>query len=104
MCIRDRLLEPSSSRSRCAYKGSASYWSAKVGERLFEDLVWAYRDPERDAEPVRDLLCFFNERVDLEIEGEPVERPQTKWTRGEDSGVSAAQPLRGLTRERVTSS
>ena len=96
------LLVPSSSRSRCAYKGSASYWSAKVGDRLVEDLVWAYRDPEHDAEPVRDLLCFFNERVDLEIEGELTERPQTQWTRDENSGDTGAQLLRGLTRTRIT--
>ncbi len=47
----------------------------QVGDRLVEDLARAYRDPMRNAEEVRDLLCFFNERVDLEVEGEPSERP-----------------------------
>lgn len=102
--VRTELLVQSSSRSRCAYKGSASYWSAQIGDRLIEDLVWAYRDPERDAEPVRDLFCFFNERVDLEIEGELAERPQTQWTRGEDSNGDGSQALRGLMRWRATSS
>ena len=67
----------------------------RVGDRLEEDLVWSYAAPERDAEPVRDLLCFFNERVDLELDGEPAGRPQTQWSR-EPDGPRGAQALRGL--------
>ena len=54
--------------------------SVRVGDELVEDLVWTYPDPDDDARDVRDLLCFFNERVDLEVDGEPVERPQTQWS------------------------
>jgi uncharacterized protein (DUF427 family) len=78
--VRTDLLEPSSLRTRCAYKGSASYWSARVGDRVVDDLVWSYPEPQHDAERVRDLLCFFNERVDLDVEGERLERPQTQWS------------------------
>src|ERR687895_897566 len=79
--VRTELLEPSSLRTRCAYKGSASYWSARVGDRLVDDVVWSYPEPQHDAERVRDLLCFFNERVDLDVEGERLERPRTQWSR-----------------------
>jgi uncharacterized protein (DUF427 family) len=79
--VRTELLSPSSTRTRCAYKGSAAYWSVQVGERLIEDLVWTYAEPQHDAAPIRDYLCFFNERVDLEIDGERAERPQTQWSR-----------------------
>ena len=78
-------LVPSAKKTRCAYKGSASYWSVRAGERVYEDLVWTYTDPQLDAEPVRDLLCFFNERVDLELDGERMERPRTQWSRDDDS-------------------
>jgi hypothetical protein len=27
-------------------------------------------------------VCFFNERVDLELDGERQERPETAWSRG----------------------
>ncbi len=81
--VRAELLEPSSARTRCAYKGSASYWSVRVGDRIVEDLVWTYRDPQHEVEPIRDLLCFFNERVDLELDGEMLERPRTQWSRDE---------------------
>ncbi len=79
--VRSELLESSAKKTRCAYKGSASYWSVRVGDRVEDDLVWTYPDPQHDAEPVRDLLCFFNERVDLDVDGEPLERPQTQWSR-----------------------
>jgi uncharacterized protein (DUF427 family) len=79
--VRTELLVPSGTRSRCAYKGSASYWHVRVGERVLEDLVWSYPDPQHDGEPVRDLLCFFNERVDLELDGEVQERPTTQYSR-----------------------
>jgi uncharacterized protein (DUF427 family) len=75
--VRMELLEPSDKQTTCAYKGHASYWS--VGDE--DDLVWTYRDPLHDALPVKDMLAFFNERVDLEIDGEKQERPRTQWSR-----------------------
>ena len=79
--VRTELLVASETKTRCAYKGSASYWHVRVGDELVEDLVWTYTEPQHDAEPVRDLLCFFNERVDLELDGEPQGRPRTQWSR-----------------------
>jgi uncharacterized protein (DUF427 family) len=75
--IRHELLVPSDTRTTCAYKGHASYWS--VGTE--DDLVWTYREPLPDARDVRDRLAFFNERVDLEVDGELQERPRTQWSR-----------------------
>jgi uncharacterized protein (DUF427 family) len=86
--VRTELLVPSSTKSRCAYKGSASYWHVRLGNRLIEDLVWSYPDPQHDGEPVRDLLCFVNERVDIELDGEASERPVTRIVdRGRESGL-----------------
>jgi uncharacterized protein (DUF427 family) len=82
--VRADLLVPSSTRTRCAYKGSASHWSVQVGDREIEDLVWSYPEPLHDADPVRDLLCFYQERVDLEVDGELQGRPQTQWSRDDD--------------------
>jgi uncharacterized protein (DUF427 family) len=79
--LRTELLVPSSRRTRCAYKGSASHWHVRVGERVLDDLVWSYPAPQHDAEPVRDLFCFYNERVDLELDGELAERPRTQYSR-----------------------
>ena len=98
--VRTERLVASPHRSRCAYKGSASYWHVRVGERLVEDLVWTYRDPDHDALPVADMLCFFNERVDLEVDGESAERPQTQWSRTDEQEHAGASALRGLMAKR----
>ncbi len=68
-------LEPSQTRTICPYKGFASYYS--VGAE--QDLVWVYEDPLPDAAKIAGLLCFFNERVDLELDGEALDRPASPW-------------------------
>ncbi|HEU5243429.1 MAG TPA: DUF427 domain-containing protein [Gaiellaceae bacterium] len=79
--VRMDLLEPSEKTSRCAYKGVASYWHVRVGDRLHDDLAWTYAEPDDDGSSIRGLICFFNERVDLEVDGRAQERPATQWSR-----------------------
>ena len=92
--VRGDLLVPSGHLSRCAYKGVASYWHVRVGDELVEDLVWSYPDPEHDALPVRDMLCFFSEKVDVELDGVVGVRPVTQWSPAPETSGAAA--LRGL--------
>jgi len=70
-------LEPTESISYCAYKGRASYFSAPDGPA---DVAWTYRDPLREAEPVRDHIAFFNERVDVIVDGHHRRRPITPFS------------------------
>jgi uncharacterized protein (DUF427 family) len=70
-------LEPSDTASYCAYKGRASYFSVPGGPR---DIAWTYREPLHDAEQVCDHICFFDERVDVIVDGERRARPVTPWT------------------------
>jgi uncharacterized protein (DUF427 family) len=70
-------LEPSDSISYCAYKGRASYFSAPNG---LADVAWTYRDPLREAEPIRDHIAFFNERVDVIVDGQRRQRPITPFS------------------------
>lgn len=74
--VRMDLLEDSDRQTTCAYKGFASYWS--VGGE--DDIAWTYLDPLHDALPVKGMIAFFNERVELEVDGEPRERPRTQWS------------------------
>lgn len=75
-------LSPSGTRTYCAYKGRASYWSATVGDRVVADIAWAYQQPLHDAAQVRGLLAFFDEHVDVVVDGERRERPVTPWSSG----------------------
>lgn len=78
--VRTEHLRPRDTRTRCPYKGEASYWSVETGGEVTDDLVWSYRDPLPDAREVTDYFCFFNERVDLEVDGEEQARPETRWS------------------------
>ncbi|MFL5781429.1 MAG: DUF427 domain-containing protein [Thermoleophilaceae bacterium] len=79
--VRAEVLTESDTRSVCAYKGVASYHSVSTPAGVADDLVWFYPDPREDARRVRDYLCFFNERVDLYVDGELQERPESPWSR-----------------------
>jgi uncharacterized protein (DUF427 family) len=78
--VRVDLLEPTPTRTGCAYKGFASYFTVTAGGAVEEDLVWTYEEPRREAAPVAGYLAFFNERVDIELDGELQERPLTPWS------------------------
>jgi uncharacterized protein (DUF427 family) len=68
-------LEPSALRTYCPYKGEASYWSLDAGGRRHENLAWGYEDPLPDARPITGLVAFWDERVDVFVDGELRPRP-----------------------------
>ena len=75
-------LVPSPTTTWCAYKGEASYFSVSAGGRLVPDIAWSYPDPQHDAARVRDLIAFFDERIDVVLDGERCARPVTPWSDG----------------------
>ncbi|HZT07895.1 MAG TPA: DUF427 domain-containing protein [Chloroflexota bacterium] len=80
--VRLDLLHPTDTHTRCPYKGIASYWSVRVGDQTFDDIVWSYPEPIPECPKVAGLLCFFNERVDaLYVDEELQPRPKTRWSR-----------------------
>ena len=78
--VRMELLDPTSLTTRCPYKGVASYWSVRVGDRVAKNVVWSYAEPIAECPKIRGLLSFFNERVDLYVDGELQPRPRTPWS------------------------
>jgi uncharacterized protein (DUF427 family) len=74
--VRTDLLTASETVTRCPYKGVARYWShPKVA-----DVAWSYPEPIRENPRIRGLLAFYNERVDIVVDGEPQERPLTPFS------------------------
>jgi uncharacterized protein (DUF427 family) len=86
-------LEPSDTVTRCPYKGTAGYYSVPLSEG--RDLAWFYADPIDDVRRIAGLVCFFNERVDLELDGELQERPGSAWSHGVKSENAPPAQTRG---------
>ena len=79
--VRADVLLPSSTTTRCPYKGIAEYHSVRVGDTVHEDVVWYYPSPIPEIPKIEQHLCFFNERVDIEVDGVAQVRPQSPWSR-----------------------
>ena len=73
--VRMDLLMPTSSVSRCPYKGVARYWSGPIGGGLIEDVMWSYPAPIPECPKIENLLAFYNERVDLYVDDVLQDRP-----------------------------
>lgn len=80
--IRMDALEPVEMRTGCAYKGWARYWDAVTSRGRVPAVAWSYPEPLREGEPIKDLLCFFQERTEIEIEVDGVvsEAGPTAWS------------------------
>jgi uncharacterized protein (DUF427 family) len=64
----------------CPYKGMTSgYWSVRIGGELHPDVAWAYDFPTREVSPIAGLVSFYNEIVDVVLDGELLPRPNTHF-------------------------
>jgi uncharacterized protein (DUF427 family) len=80
--------------TRCPYKGTASYFSVTLSDgTLAKDLIWFYPEPHAEVQRITCLVCFFNERVELELDGVLQERPESPWSRGVRSEAQNADPV-----------
>jgi uncharacterized protein (DUF427 family) len=72
-------LRASDTETQCPYKGRTSgYWSALVGGNVYEDIAWAYDFPTVALKPISGLIAFYNEKVDLFVDGREIERISTR--------------------------
>jgi uncharacterized protein (DUF427 family) len=78
--VRMELLEPTASVSHCPYKGQAEWWSVRAGDGLHEDLAWSYPTPLPESQKVAGLVCFYNEKADIYVDGVLQARPSTKFS------------------------
>ena len=78
--VRTDLLRPTTSETVCPFKGQASYWSVEADGEVHDDIVWSYETPIPDAEDITGLMAFYNEKVDLVVDGERQTRPETPYS------------------------
>jgi uncharacterized protein (DUF427 family) len=73
-------LEPTSNQSLCPYKGVADeYWSV-TGQPDATDVVWSYSTPLPAVAKVATLMAFYNELVDITVDGVRQPRPQSPFS------------------------
>jgi uncharacterized protein (DUF427 family) len=68
--VRLDLLRPTSFHTTCPFKGEASYWSADVGGKTHDDIVWAYEAPISAAAAITGFLSFYPNRTEITVDGE----------------------------------
>jgi uncharacterized protein (DUF427 family) len=94
--VRRDLLVASEKVTQCPYKGKARYYSVRIGDRLFEDIVWTYPDPIAECPKIKDYLCFFNEHVDdIFVDGVAMPRPVTPWSKDWKEAAATLPDPRG---------
>jgi uncharacterized protein (DUF427 family) len=75
--VRQDLLRHTDLQTACPYKGTAEYWSVVVGDEVHENVVWGYRTPLPESQKVAGLVSFYNEKVDIYVDGVKEERPRS---------------------------
>jgi len=74
-------LVPSDTVTACPYKGTTTgYWSARIGDRVHPDIAWSYDFPSRELLPIAGLIGFYNEKLDIFLDGTQLERPRTHFS------------------------
>ncbi|PND55756.1 hypothetical protein CRM90_21145 [Mycobacterium sp. ENV421] len=74
-------LEPSDTQSLCPYKGVTSgYWSVRVGDTLHPDLAWTYNTPLPAVAPIANMVAFYNEKLDISVDGAELPRAHTHFS------------------------
>ena len=78
--VRMGLLTPTDTASACPYKGTARYWTVDIDGSKHEDVVWGYDTPLPESQRVGGLVAFYNEKVDIYVDGEMQDQPKTKFS------------------------
>jgi uncharacterized protein (DUF427 family) len=75
--VRMDLLVPTDTVSHCPYKGQAEWWSVRTGDTVHDDLAWSYRSPLPESQKIAGHVAFYDEKVDVYVDGALQERPRT---------------------------
>src|SRR5690349_10164790 len=107
--VKMELLTKTAHTTHCPFKGEASYWTLKVGDRVAENAAWGYEKPYADAEPLRGYVSFYRDKVSLldeagapaaqtELHGNPIANWLVREGWKASSGAELAQAFLGFLR------
>jgi uncharacterized protein (DUF427 family) len=67
------VLERTATTTHCPFKGDATYFSIRAGDRLVEDAAWTYEQPLERAPWLKGFAALYPDRVDAWfVEDEPL--------------------------------
>ncbi len=72
--LRQDLVRPSDLVTQCPYKGTATHLSMEVDGSVFRDVAWTYPTPFLESVKIAGLVAFYQERVDVTVDGVLQER------------------------------
>ncbi len=78
--VQFEYLTPTDNETSCPYKGTARYWSINVNGEAHDDLVWGYDSPLQESQDVAGLVAFYNEKLDIFVDGELQDRPKSMFS------------------------
>jgi len=85
------VLTPTSTQSTCPYKGVADqYWSVADSPEG-ANIAWSYSDPLPAVGRIKDMVAFYNEITDVEVDGVTLERPVSPFSAKEHRPGSQGQ-------------
>lgn len=62
--VRSEFLQKTEHTTYCPFKGHASYYTIRVGDRVSENALWSYENPYDQVASLKDCAAFYRERVD----------------------------------------
>ena len=74
-------LEPSDTADAVPVQGhDIGYWSVRAGDALHQDLAWTYHYPLPAVAAIAGLVAFYNEKLDVIVDGIALARPKTHFS------------------------
>ena len=73
-------LEPTSNHSLCPYKGVADHYWSVAGQPDASNIAWSYSTPMPAVGKVAGLIAFYNELVDITVDGSRQPRPESVFS------------------------
>lgn len=78
--VRFEFLEATDTATHCPYKGTARYWSVNTTGKTHHDVVWGYDSPLPESQLVTGFVAFYNEKLDIYVDGILEDKPDTKFS------------------------
>jgi uncharacterized protein (DUF427 family) len=67
--VKADLLKRTETTTLCPFKGTAHYYSLKLGDKNLNDAIWTYEEPYDEHRDLKDRLAFYEEQFpDMKVE------------------------------------